>query len=86
MNTVVETIGGVEVDVPQSLTTRAITTSALQLEAGAQYVNGEEFIALIMAATEGVTLKDSSLARLYEQMRHSKSRSSYRSKIIGKPQ
>lgn len=66
ISTLFDSINGIEYDLPEDIRVRAITQAAFEFEKGAQSINGEEVIALLMAATEGVNLNEENLVNLLQ--------------------
>lgn len=54
----IESIGGVDYGLQEDIRVRGITAQAIEFESGRQNLDGEELIALMMAATEGSGLAE----------------------------
>ena len=66
ISTLFDSINGIDYDLPENIRVRAITQAAFEFEKGIQSFSGEEVIALLMAATEGVNLNEENLANLLQ--------------------
>lgn len=66
ISTFIDSVNGIEYDLPEDLRVRAITQAAFEFEKGEQRFNGEEVIALLMAATEGGNLDEVNLVYLLQ--------------------
>lgn len=63
-STLIDSINGIEYDLQEDIRIRAITQVAFEFEKGKHHLNGEEFVALLMAATEGNNLGEEDLVNL----------------------
>lgn len=66
ISTLINSVNGIEYVLPEDVRVRAITQDAFEFEKGKQSFNGEEVIALLMAATVGVNLKEENLVNLLQ--------------------
>lgn len=66
ISTLFDSINGIDYDLPENIRVRAITQVEFEFEKGIQSFSGEEFIALLMAATVGVDLKEENLVNLLQ--------------------
>jgi len=66
ISTLIDSVNGLEYDLPEDIRVRAITQVAFEFEKGLQSFSGEEVIALLMAATEGVNLNEENLVNLLQ--------------------
>lgn len=62
----IELVGGVEYVLPEDIRVRGITAQAIEFEGGKQNLDGEELVALMMAATEGSDLAEETVLDLLE--------------------
>ena len=58
ISALIDSVNGIEFDLPEDVRVRAITQVVFEFEKGKQNFSGEEVIALLMAATEGQHLKE----------------------------
>ncbi|EKU42388.1 LCP family protein [Lysinibacillus capsici] len=66
ISTLIDSVNGLEYDLSEDIRVRAITQVAFEFEKGLQRFSGEEVIALLMAATEGVNLNEENLVNLLQ--------------------
>ena len=59
-----DSMNGIDYDLQEDIHVRAITKKAVDFEKGANHLNGEEMVALMMAATEGRILDEENLLNL----------------------
>lgn len=52
-STLIESVNGIDYDLPEAIRVRAISTVAFEFKKGINHLNGEEIVALMMAASEG---------------------------------
>ncbi|KGR84318.1 LCP family protein [Lysinibacillus odysseyi] len=64
ISTLIDSMDGVEYNLQEDIRIRAITQVAFEFEKGTNHLNGEEFTALLMAATEGSKLGEENLVNL----------------------
>lgn len=64
ISTLIDSINGIEYDLQEDVRIRAITQVAFEFEIGTHIFNGEEVIALLMAATEGNSLDEEDLVNI----------------------
>ncbi len=64
ISTLIDSIDGIEYDLQEDVRIRAITQVAFDFEKGTHQFNGEEVVALLMAATEGNGLDEEDLVNL----------------------
>lgn len=65
-SSLIDSIGGVEYGLQDDITVRGITQGTLNFKKGANHLNGEGIIALMMAATEPDNLEEGNLLKLME--------------------
>lgn len=63
-----ESVGGINYDLQEDLRVRAISQASFEFHKGANQLNGEEFLALVMDATVGNSLGDEELLQLLSMM------------------
>ena len=66
ISTLFDSVNGLDYDLSENIRVRAITQAAFEFEKGIQRFSGEEVIALLMAATEGVNLNEENLENLLQ--------------------
>lgn len=64
ISTLIDSTNGLDYDLQEDIRIRAITRAALNFEKGTHRFNGEEVVALMMAATEGDSLDEEDLLKL----------------------
>ena len=64
ISTFIDSLNGIEYELQEDVRIRAITQVAFAFEKGIHHFNGEEVVALLMAATEGTNLNDDDLVNL----------------------
>jgi len=62
----IDSVNGIEFNLPEDVRVRAITQAAFEFEKGIQSLSGEEVIALLMAATEGINLNEENFVNLLQ--------------------
>ncbi|AMO85815.1 Membrane-bound protein lytR [Solibacillus isronensis B3W22] len=65
-SSLIDSIGGVEYGLQDDITVRGITQAVLEFKKGANHLNGEGIVALMMAATEPNNLDEGNLLKLME--------------------
>ena len=65
-SSLIDSIGGVEYGLQDDITVRGITQAVLEFKKGANHLNGEGIVALMMAATEPNYLDEGNLLKLME--------------------
>lgn len=65
-STLIETMNGIEYDLQDDITVRGITQVALEFKKGVNHLNGEEVVALMLAATEPNKLDEGTLLTLID--------------------
>lgn len=65
-SSLIDSIGGVEYGLQDDITVRGITQGAMEFKKGANHLNGEGIVALMMAATEPNNLDEGNLLKLME--------------------
>lgn len=65
-SSLMDSIGGVEYHLQDDMTVRGITQRTIEFKKGANQLNGEEVVALMMAATEPNNLDEGNLLKLME--------------------
>ncbi|QPQ30283.1 LCP family protein [Lysinibacillus sp. JNUCC 51] len=53
LSTLIDSVNGIDYDLPEDIRVRAISREAFEFKKGANRLNGEEIVALMMAASEG---------------------------------
>ncbi|MCM3389883.1 LCP family protein [Ureibacillus chungkukjangi] len=66
ISTLIDSMNGIEYDLQEDIRIRAITQVAFEFEKGTHSLNGEELVALLMAATEGNNLGEEDLVNLMD--------------------
>lgn len=66
ISTLIDSLSGIEYDLEEDIRIRAITQVAFEFEKGTYHLNGEEFVALLMNATEGNNLGEEDLVNLMD--------------------
>ncbi|MFJ7953579.1 LCP family protein [Lysinibacillus sp. NPDC096418] len=64
ITTLIDSMNGIDYDLQEDIRVRAISQVAFEFEKGAHRLNGEEVVALMMAATEGISLDEEVLLNL----------------------
>ncbi|WP_074432934.1 DUF6241 domain-containing protein [Bacillus ndiopicus] len=64
VSTWIDSVGGIEYNLPEDIRVRAITQVGIDFESGSQRLNGEEVVVLMMATTELDTLDREHLVKL----------------------
>lgn len=64
ITTLIDSMNGIDYDLPEDIRVRAISQVAFDFEKGPHRLNGEEVVALMMAATEGISLDEEVLLNL----------------------
>ena len=65
-SSLIDSIGGIEYGLQDDITVRGITQGILEFKKGANHLNGEGIVALMMAATEPNNLDEGNLLKLME--------------------
>ena len=66
ISTLIDSLNGIEYELQEDVQIRAITQVAFEFEKGTYHFNGEEVVALLMAATEGNSLDEEDLVNLMQ--------------------
>ena len=64
ISTLIDSMNGIDYDLQEDIRVRAISRVAFEFEKGTHRLNGEEVVALMMAATEGNSLDEEDLLNL----------------------
>lgn len=64
LSTLIDSVNGIDYDLPEDIQVRAISSVAFEFKKGTNRLNGEEVVALLMAATEGRILGEENLLNL----------------------
>ena len=59
-----DSMNGIEYDLPEDIRLRAVSQVAFEFKKGANHLNAEQIVSLMMAATDGVNLDDENLVNL----------------------
>ena len=64
ISTLIDSIDGIDYDLPEDIRVRAISKVAFEFKKGPNRLNGEQIVSLMMAATEGRKLDEENLVKL----------------------
>lgn len=64
LSTLIDSVNGIDYDLPEDIRVRAISQVAFEFKKGTNRLNGEEIVALMMAATEGRIVGEENLLNL----------------------
>lgn len=66
ISTLIDSVNGIDFNLPEDIRVRAITQAAFEFEKGIQSLSGEEVIALLMAATEDINFNEENFVTLLQ--------------------
>ncbi|MER2037638.1 MAG: LCP family protein [Solibacillus sp.] len=64
ISALIDAMDGIDYDLQEDIRIRAISQVAFEFDKGTNHLNGEEVVALMMAATEGISLEEQNLLNL----------------------
>lgn len=70
ISTLIDSMNGIDYDLQENIRVRAISQVAFEFDKGMNHLNGEQFVSLMMAATEGIDLDEENLLNLMNAVMH----------------